>query len=236
MDLSDNNLPGNPELISFSCFGTLVDWRTGIVNTLQPLLEDYLISLDENEIFDLFTYYENEITCGDFMYYRTVLSEVVHQIGRKLNVNLTADDRECLIRELPSWKLYKDTLPALHLLKRSFKIALICNGDMDLLEKTILNAGIKFDVIITSESIRNYKPSQNLFIKALRTFKLPSDRIMHVSQNLSKDILPCNELGIPVTWINRYHHPLSSDPQEIARYEFKDLTSFANAFSGMKQG
>ena len=219
------NILIEPEVLSFSCFGTLVDWKKGIVSTLKPLFEDYLVEMDEDEIYNLFRHYESELVRSDFMLYRSMLKEAVRKMGRRLNLNLSQDDCECLVRSLPSWPLFPDSVDCLRKWSKKYKLALICNADKDLLEKSILKTGLKFDYIILSEDLKTYKPSQNNFIISLRCFEVSSHHVLHLSENLSNDIVPCNEVGIPAVWINRYNLAEPADEAEKALYAFPDLKS-----------
>lgn len=214
-----------PEVLSFSCFGTLIDWRKGIVSTLKPLFEEYLVEMGEEEIYNLFRHYESELVHSDFMLYRSMLTEVIRKMGRRLNLNLSQDDCESLVRSLPSWPIFPDTVDCLRKWSKKYKLALICNADKDLLEKSILKTGLKFDHIILSEDLKTYKPSQHNFLIALRSFGVSSHHVVHLSENLSNDIVPCNEIGIPAVWINRYNLDEPADEAEQALYAFPDLKS-----------
>lgn len=202
------------ELISFDCYGTLVDWKTGVLNTLVPLFDEYLLDISEEEIFSLFREFDAELINSDFIFYRNVLTEIMKKFSTRFNLNLMKSDLDCLVKALPSWPVFEDTSPVLKKLKESYRLALITNSDDDLIEKTLGFISINFDYIITSSSLRSYKPSGNNFQKALENFDLPSHHILHVAQSIYHDIIPCNELGIRNIWVNRYNGPTPSDEIE----------------------
>jgi 2-haloacid dehalogenase len=184
------------ELISFDCYGTLVDWRKGILDTLVPLFDDYLLDISREEIFHLFMKFDEEILNSDFIFYRNVLRQIMKRFSSHLNINMMENDLDCLVKSLPSWPVFEDTSEILRKLKNHYALALITNSDDDLVEKTMNFLGVHFDYVITSSQLRTYKPSGNNFYRALETFDLPSDKIVHVAQSIYHDIIPCNELGI----------------------------------------
>ena len=204
----------NIELISFDCYGTLIDWKQGVLNTLVPLFDEYLLDIEPGEIFSLFRRFDAESLSSDFISYRNVLREIMKKYAHHLNVNMMQADLDCLVNSLPDWPAFEDTVLALRKLKMSYKLALITNSDNDLIEKTLNFLGVEFDYVITSESLNSYKPSTENFTRALKIFDLPTHKILHVAQSIYHDIIPCNELGIRNLWVNRYNDPSPSDDVE----------------------
>lgn len=211
------------KLISFDCYGTLIDWKKGILNTLVPLFEEYLLDISGDEIFSLFKTFDAEFVHSDFISYRNLLMEIMKRFSSALNINLMKSDFDCLVNSLPIWEPFSDTIENLRMLKRRFKLALITNSDNDLVEKTIALLGVQFDFVITSADVGSYKPSLNNFLTSLETFNLNANQIVHVSGSLYHDIAPCNELGIRNIWINRYKDESSLDEIEKPGYEIKSL-------------
>jgi 2-haloacid dehalogenase len=216
------------EIISFDCYGSLVDWKKGILDILVPLFDEYLLEITEDEIFSLFLKFYDEQTQNGFIYYRNVLMEIMKKFSKALNINLMRTDLSCLIDSLPNWPLFTDTRDSLKQLKNSFELALIVNSDNDLIEKTISMMGIKFDYIITSEAAHSYKPSPAIFLHALKVFPHPSHKIIHVAQSLQFDIAACNEIGIENIWLNRYNDKSPEDQIEKPGKEISSLEALTN--------
>ena len=217
-------IPDNIKLISFDCYGTLVDWKSGVLNTLVPLFNDYLLDISEEEIFELFTKFDAEVIHSDFIYYRNVLIEIMKRFSNALNINLMKSDLDCLVNSLPNWPPFGDTSSSLKKLKNKYKLALITNSDNDLIDKTLSFLGVKFDYIITSAKVKSYKPSLNNFITSMEEFNLPPNQILHVAQSIYHDITPCNKLGIRNIWLNRYVDPSPVDTIEKPGFEIRSLT------------
>ncbi|MGC9342933.1 MAG: HAD-IA family hydrolase, partial [Bacteroidales bacterium] len=209
------------------CYGTLVDWKKGVLNTLVPLFDEYLLEISEEEIFLLFKKFDSEILASDFISYRNVLKEIMKKYSSFLNINMMESDLDCLVKALPTWPVFEDTPGALRDLKKTFKLALITNSDDDLIEKTLAFLGVSFDYVITSAQVGSYKPSGNNFFRALESFDLPPHKILHVAQSIYHDIIPCNELGIQNIWVNRYDEPSPADELEKPGKEVKSLTEIA---------
>jgi 2-haloacid dehalogenase len=212
------------ELISFDCYGTLVDWKKGILDTLVPLFDDYLLDISREEIFQLFIKFDAEILNSDFIFYRNVLREIMKRFSSHLKINMMENDLDCLVKSLPTWPVFEDTAETLRKLKNHYTLALITNSDNDLVEKTLNFLGVHFDYVITSSQLGTYKPSGNNFYRALEAFDLPAGKIIHVAQSIYHDIIPCNELGIQNMWVNRYNEPSPVDEIEKPGAEINTLS------------
>ncbi len=159
----------------------------------------------------------------------------MQRFARRLNINLQPADKNVLAETLPSWKPFPDTVEALReLKKKNDRLAIISNIDGDLLEKTLSQLGVGFDIVITSEELKSYKPSPENFLEALRRFHLPADQILHVAQSRFHDILPARDLGINAVWINRYDEPVPPMDEEYAGMRFSDLASFVAGITEME--
>ena len=219
-------------LISFDCYGTLIDWRKGVLNALHPFLEDYFIEMDDEQIFSLFREFDENLVTGKFQSYDIILTEIMKLFGKSLNINIQEEDFSLLADSLPQWPLFADTNQSLENLRQKYKLAIISNIDRPLLEKTLKKFNIRFDYYITSGELGSYKPSSENFLEALQQFKLPSDQLLHVAQSRFHDILPARELGLQAVWINRYHDPVP--PVEDDQYpgmHFPDLKSFVDTLT-----
>lgn len=218
----------NKEVISFDCYGTLIDWKSGVLETLTPLFDQYLLDISQEEIFNLFSRFDREIISGEFIFYRNVLKEIMKSFSKELNLNLSEYDLTALQDSLQNWRPFEDSVRVLKILKNNYKIALVSNIDNDLLELSNLSLEVQFDYLVTSENCRSYKPSQTNFIQALKTFDVPADRVLHVAQSLYHDIIPTNELGMDNVWVNRYQDEVPADPLEIPNKIIPDLSSLLN--------
>ena len=192
--------------LSFDCYGTLIDWETGISDAVGNALAGHDIHLSRPEILALFAEVEPQIqTGGGFLEYRRVLRRVMAMIGVQMGFQFTESDLTCLSDTLPSWPIFADTVPALRAMKSRYKLAIISNVDDDLFAQTAQVLEVPFDAVITAEQARSYKPDQRNFDLAQERMGVETSRWLHVGESLYHDIEPANGLGIASVWVNRSH-------------------------------
>ncbi len=222
-------------LISFDCYGTLIDWKKGVTGALRPLLDDYFITMDDEQVFRLFAEIDEDMVTAGFRPYREVLTEIMRRFAAKLNINMHPEDLDILVRSLPGWEPFGDTVEALREMKsKNYRLAIISNTDKSLIGETLKLLDIGFDMVITSEELGSYKPSPENFLEALRRFRQPADEIIHAAQSRFHDIIPARDLGISTAWINRYNEPVPPMDEEYAGMRFPDLRSFVAGLSELE--
>jgi len=191
------------QCLTFDCYGTLIDWESGILGALRPILAAHRRNLSDNGILELYAAIESELEAGPYMPYRQILELAVVKMGARLVFSPTVEEVRSLAESLKTWQPFPDTVAALRQLKTRHKLALISNTDDDLFAETARSLQVPFDHVITAQQARSYKPSANNFRLALERIGLPSNRILHVAQSLYHDILPAKELGLATVWVNR---------------------------------
>jgi 2-haloacid dehalogenase len=213
------------KLISFDCYGTLVDWKRSLRDILNPFITRHKLDISTDKLYELFLNADQKNTTCEYKPYSEVLIAVMDEIGKELKIDLKYAESTCLVDRFGDWTAFPDSSEALQELKKSYKLAVISNVDDELFNVTKRCLGVRFDYIITAKQVGSYKPSKNNFIKALEIFGLPKEQVLHVSQSIYHDIVPTNELGWSNVWINRYNEPQSTNPAEIADLEVPDLVS-----------
>ena len=192
------------EWVSFDCYGTLVDWETGISSAVSSSLESYGTRKTNAEILELFADVEPVVqSSGAFKEYRAVLREVMTLISDRLGIRVGEDDVDCLSASLPDWPIFPDAGPALLTLKQRYKLAIISNVDDDLFAGSARALGVEFDAVITSQQAKAYKPNPRSFELAETVMGVDKERWLHVGESLYHDIEPANRLGIRSVWVNR---------------------------------
>ncbi len=189
--------------ISFDCYGTLLDWESGILPVLRTLLARHDRTLADAAILELYGEVEAEAESGPYQSYREALQSVVRAFGDRLNFEATPAEIRSLHESVPLWPPFPDTVVALRQLKKRFKLAVISNIDDDLFAATGKHLGVEFDAVITAQQARSYKPAIHNFELALRTLALPPERLLHAAQSIYHDIVPARSLGIATVWVNR---------------------------------
>ncbi|HUG13939.1 MAG TPA: haloacid dehalogenase type II [Thermomicrobiales bacterium] len=217
---------------TFDCYGTLIDWETGILNALRPVLQRHGLSLTDDQILEQFGELESTAELPPYRTYRDVLSTVVEGFGARLGFTATDDDRAALSESVGDWPAFPDTAEALQRLARRHRLVIISNVDDDLFARSALRLPVAFHDVITAQQVGSYKPNLDNFHFALRKIDTPVEDVLHVAQSLFHDMEPANKIGLTTVWINRRHDrpgfgttpPASATP--VA--EFPDLKSFAD--------
>ena len=223
------------EVVSFDCYGTLIDWERGILPVLRQLLSSREIDLSNDATLELFAEFESEFEKSQYNYikYREVLQQIVQQFGKTFNFEPTETEVKCLSESIKNWQPFPDTVAALAALKQKYKLAVISNIDDDLFADTAKHLKVELDWLITAEQVRSYKPSTRNFEIALATMGIPCEKLLHVAQSIYHDIVPAASMGISTVWVNRRHEktgfgatlPASGQPD----WEVPDLKTLVEA-------
>lgn len=211
------------ECLTFDCYGTLIDWETGILAALKPILEGHHRQLSDDAILELYGTMEAQIESGDYLPYRTVLQRVTQRLGARLSFPLYEGEATALADSLKHWPLFPDTVESLKRLKSRFKLAIISNTDDDLFADTAKVLEVPFDHVITAQQVKSYKPSHGNFERALEVIGLPKEKVLHCAQSIFHDIVPAKSLGIANVWVNRRAGKQGGGATKVAT-ETPDLT------------
>ncbi|MGA2744151.1 MAG: haloacid dehalogenase type II [Candidatus Sulfotelmatobacter sp.] len=191
------------EVLTFDCYGTLINWEAGILATLHRVLSAHGKKMDDATLLKLYGDFEQHSEQGKFRPYREVLESVVRQFANELKFTPTAEQVRSLPDSLPTWKPWPDTVAALRQLKTRFRLAILSNVDDDLFAETRPQLEVDFDEVITAQQAQAYKPSLKLFELALSRIQAPAHRVLHVGQSIYHDVIPAQALGLATVWVNR---------------------------------
>jgi len=190
-------------VITFDCYGTLIDWETGIFSALRPILLSHQIQIDDAEILALYGDIEVTAESGDFRPYREILRAVVRGLGKRLGFNPSAAQQDSLPNSLANWRPFPDTVLALQQLRSKFQLGIISNVDDDLFGSTAPQLQTQFDFVITAGQARAYKPSPKIFQLAKDKIGSSASHWLHAGQSVYHDVVPAKALGIAAIWVNR---------------------------------
>lgn len=191
------------EILTFDCYGTLINWEAGILPAFHRILSAHGKTVDDATLLKLYGDFELRAEHGAFQNYREVLASVVRQLGEELKFAPSVDEVSSLADSLPGWKPWPDTVVALRKLKSRFRLAIVSNVDDDLFAGTRPQLGVDFDEIITAQQAHAYKPSLKIFELALKRIQAPAHRVLHVGQSIYHDVIPAQSLGLATVWVNR---------------------------------
>ncbi|HET6348938.1 MAG TPA: haloacid dehalogenase type II [Candidatus Krumholzibacteria bacterium] len=193
------------DVITFDCYGTLINWEAGILAALRPLREAASVRVSDDDLLEAYAALESALEAGEHMRYREILRAVMRGLGQRFGVPADGFDADALADSLPNWPAFPDTIESLRRLKQTHRLAVISNTDDDLFAQTARVLQVPFDWAITAEQVGAYKPSHRNFEHAIATMGIARERILHAAQSRFHDIAPTRELGIASVWVNRRH-------------------------------
>ena len=226
MRLSDFNA------LSFDCYGTLIDWETGLLEALKPLRDRSGVSDD-----DLLTAYgeaEHEVEVEHpGLIYSQLLEKVHATLCRRLGVAEDRDEAAKLGASVGDWPAFADSPDALRYLKQHFKLVILSNVDRVSFAGSNRRLGVEFDHIFTAQDIGSYKPDPRNFeylVARLDEAGIAKSELLHVAQSLYHDHVPANRMGIASAWIDRRHDKPGGGatvrPEPMPHFDFR-FTSMA---------
>ena len=190
------------DVITFDCYGTLIDWERGIRDAFSSAAAAMRLPVDLEAALRLYVEIEAQVEALPYLSYRAVLTETARRIAARLGWPLPESRAGFLAESLPAWPPFGDTNPALRrLADAGYRLGILSNVDDALLAWTLRHLASFFEIVVTAQQARSYKPAPRHFTMARDL--IGSARWLHAAQSYFHDVVPARALGIPVAWINR---------------------------------
>ena len=225
--------------MSFDCYGTLIDWETGIANALRPWAARNGLELGDQAL--LAAYGSTETHVEDDMpsaLYPVILGETLRRVGADLGADVTDADAQSFGQSVKDWPAFPDTVDALRRLAPRYTLIILSNIDRASFAASNPRLGVKFDSIITAEDVGSYKPQRghfNRLFEEVERLGVARERLVHVAESLFHDHQPAAELGLPSVWIHRRYEKGGSGATatpsgEVSpTWRFTSMAEFADA-------
>lgn len=190
-------------IVTFDCYGTLIDWESGIIEAVSAAAQADGLQPAPAAIVAAHAAVEPEIQSGDYRPYRDVLIEAALAMAERLGWRgLTRERAQFLPASLPTWRPFADTNGALEQLRAAgYRLGILSNIDDHLFADTCRQFTVDFDLVVTAEHVRSYKPAPPHFVEARRL--IGNEEWLHAAQSYWHDVEPAVAHGIPVAWVNR---------------------------------
>jgi len=220
-------------VLTFDCYGTLIDWESGIYAALQPLLEKTKQAtgqtLSRDAALETFARYESaQEDATPAMIYSELLSTVHRRLAQAWNVAVEDADHARFGASVPDWPAFPDSAVALTYLKQHYQLVILSNVDRESFKGSNRRLGVEFDAIYTAQDIGSYKPNQGNFeymLAHLADRGVAKTDILHTAQSLFHDHAPAKRFSLASAWINRRHDKpgwgATMAPPEGADYDFQ---------------
>ncbi|HLW88369.1 MAG TPA: haloacid dehalogenase type II [Terriglobales bacterium] len=190
-------------VLSFDCYGTMIDWETGIFSALRPILSAHNKRVNSVTLLKMYSELELEAEQQTYVSYREVLRAVVRGFGRRLGFDPSEPEMRSLPESLAGWQPFPDTVDALRELKTRYQLAVISNIDDDLFASTAPSLGVEFDQVVTAQQALCYKPCKRIFQIAQARMGVKPEQWLHVGQSIYHDVIPAQAMGMTAVWVNR---------------------------------
>ena len=200
-------LPAKPTFVTFDVYGTLIDWETGIWEAFSAEAQRDGFTIERDEVIPLFMEISREIESGSYELYAEVLRRTVVEIAKRLGWPLEPSRSGFLPDSVQRWAPFRETRAALDKIAKAYKVGLISNVDDKLLGQTRRHLQVDFDIVVTAQQVRSYKPDAAHFNECARRVGGKKGWV-HVASSYYHDVEPCVKLKIPVIWVNRHKETL----------------------------
>jgi 2-haloacid dehalogenase len=217
------------KVLTFDCYGTLIDWETGLYTALLPLLAAAAVTAPAAEVLAQFATHEvaqQAQTPG--MLYPDLLAQVHRRLARDWGVTVSDAAHVAFGRSVPEWPAFPDTVAALEYLKRYYRLVILSNVDRASFAASNVKLGVRFDAICTAQDIGSYKPDARNFrylIGAVGRLGFEPRAILHTAQSLYHDHAPAQAAGLASAWIDRRHEQsgwgATRAPEATPAYDFR---------------
>lgn len=197
----------NFSTLTFDCYGTLIDWDSGIVDSFTSLVPETVETPRRDELLAAYSSIEKVLQAEQpGMKYSELVSETLLKMVSNLGVEITAAMRTQSLNAVGTWPAFVDSAAGLQYLKKHYKLVILSNVDNRSFAESNKKLGVEFDAIYTAEDIGSYKPSLKNFyymLEKLQTMGISKNEILHTAQSLHHDIVPATEIGLVRCWIDR---------------------------------
>lgn len=197
------------KVLTFDCYGTLIDWETGIWDALQPvIMANERSDITRREALEALAVFEYQLQTGiPDMLYTNLLASVHKMLAAKFELRTTEQLDTDFGSSIHHWPAFPDSASALRYLKTQFKLVILSNVSRAGFAASNRKLGVNFDAIYTAEDIGSYKPASANFEYLLERLKqdlgLEKADILHTAQSIYHDHVPARDFGLANAWIDR---------------------------------
>jgi 2-haloacid dehalogenase/putative hydrolase of the HAD superfamily len=218
-------LPKDVKFVTFDCYGTLIDWETGVYEAFQKEADRDGFTIDRDALIPRFIEVQREIQRGSYELYAEVLRRTAVRVAAELSWDLEPSRSNFLPDSVPAWPAFRETNAQLERFAKKYELGILSNIDDKLLGATRRHFRSDFDLVVTAQQVRSYKPDPAHFKECQRRIGGKTGWV-HIASGYETDVDPCLKLKIPVIWVNRHGEQLESG-QKKPTEEVKTLRDAA---------
>ena len=202
-------LPKDVKFVTFDCYGTLIDWETGAYDAYQKEADRDGFTIDRDAMLPLFLNTQREIQHGSYELYAEVLRRTAVRSAAEMDWELESSRSGFLPASVPYWPPFRETNAQLERFAKKYQIGILSNIDDKLLGATRRHFRVDFDLVVTAQQVRSYKPDPAHFKECQRRLEMKKGWV-HIASGYDTDVEPCAKLKVPTIWVNRKGEALES--------------------------
>lgn len=216
------------KIITFDCYGTLVDWYEALTREAAIILDAHDASdASAESIVERFSIHSKRLTADKpHRLFKDILRIGFEDAFSEFGIEANRDELDRMARAPANMKPHREVPEALRRLKTQYKLAIFTNSDDDLVTPTVERIGVPFDFVITAEQAHSYKPSKEIFEYAYKQMDATPEQTVHVAMGMYTDMKACHELGLRAIWVNRRGE--DGNPDWLPYAEVRDLRGAAD--------
>ena len=196
-------LPKDIEFVTFDCYGTLIDWELGVYDAFQKEADRDGFTIDRDSLVPRFIEVQRDIQGGSYELYAEVLRRTAVRVAAELSWDLEPSRANFLPNSVPAWPAFRETNAQLERLAKKYEIGILSNIDDKLLGATRRHLRVDFDLVVTAQQVRSYKPDPAHFNECARRIEGKKKKWVHIASGYEPDVAVCIKKRIPVIWVNR---------------------------------
>ena len=216
-------------VLTFDCYGTLIDWESGIDTALQPLLGKAASPLPRDVALETFARHESaQESATPAMVYSELLATVHRRMAGELCLPTTEAEDRRFGTSVPDWPAFPDSAASLQYLKQYYQLVILSNVDRESFKGSNRRLGVEFDAVYTAQDVGSYKPDVANFdymLSRLKARGLERSDILHTAQSLFHDHGPAKRRQLASAWIDRRHEQdgwgATMPPPQGAAFDFR---------------
>jgi 2-haloacid dehalogenase len=219
-------LPKDIQFVTFDCYGTLIDWENGVYDAFQKEADRDGFTIDKDALVPRFIEVQRKIQAGSYELYAEVLRRTAVQVAEELGWQLESSRAQFLPDSVPYWQPFRETNAQLERFAKKYELGILSNIDDKLLGATRRHFRSDFDLVVTAQQVRSYKPDPAHFKECARRIEKRKKNWVHIASGYPTDVEPLLKMKIPVIWVNRHGEELESG-QKKPTAEVKTLRDAA---------
>jgi 2-haloacid dehalogenase len=197
-------LPKDIEFVTFDCYGTLIDWEQGVYDAFQKEADRDGFTIDRDALIPRFIEVQRDIQGGSYELYAEVLRRTAVRVASELGWDLEPSRSNFLPDSVPAWQPFRETNAQLERFSKKYEIGILSNIDDKLLGATRRHFRVDFDLVVTAQQVRSYKPDPAHFNECARRVEGKKKKWVHIASGYEPDVAVCIKKRIPVIWVNRH--------------------------------